>query len=245
MFGKNPIRSIINAPNLLAVEGHFYTIQGEGPYSGLPALFIRLSGCNLACHFCDTQFEEQAEKAQPVLDFIATLDKTYTAKQRAFVVITGGEPMRQNFVILADWLLSNGTELIQVETAGTLWQPDLEPAIKDGGIVLVCSPKTPKVHPLVAKHCHHWKYVVTAGEISLHDGLPNRGTQATTKDAEMTVARPPSRSALTTDSDTIYVSPCDAYDAEQNKRNLAAVVSSSLIFGHRVSLQIHKLLGVE
>jgi len=245
MFGKNPIRSINTDPKNLAVEGHFYTIQGEGPYSGLPALFIRLAGCNLACHFCDTQFEEQAEKPQSVKDLITDLGRMYPTAQRSFVVITGGEPLRQNFVTLVDWLLASGTSLIQIETAGTLWQPDLEPAIQAGEIVLVVSPKTPKIHPKIAQYCHHWKYIVTAGEISLEDGLPNRGTQVNTKDQEMILARPPQRSPLSQQTDTIYVSPCDSYDPVQNKHNLVAVKASALIYGHRVSLQIHKLLGVE
>ena len=58
MFGKNPIRKPENHDgNFLKIQEIFYTIQGEGIYSGYPAVFVRLGGCNLACKFCDTEFE--------------------------------------------------------------------------------------------------------------------------------------------------------------------------------------------
>ena len=57
MFGKNPIRKPENHDgNFLKIQEIFYTIQGEGIYSGYPAVFVRLGGCNLACKFCDTDF---------------------------------------------------------------------------------------------------------------------------------------------------------------------------------------------
>ena len=239
MFGKNPIRSITSDPDFLSVEDHFYTLQGEGPYSGKPALFIRLAGCNLACHFCDTQFETQADKLRPVHEIFAELKKEYSRKERAFVVITGGEPMRQDFSLLAELLYGAGTSLIQVETAGTLWQPRLRPLLEDGLVTLVCSPKTPKVHPEIALRCNHWKYVVTSGEISPVDGLPIRGTQVATKDKDVIIFR------ATAAKDEVWVSPCDAYDPEKNRRNVEAAKNSALIFGHRLSLQMHKIVGVE
>lgn len=57
MFGKNKILGIYNANNFGVVD-IFNTIQGEGPHAGLPAIFIRFGGCNLACSFCDTEFDE-------------------------------------------------------------------------------------------------------------------------------------------------------------------------------------------
>ena len=58
MFGKNPIRkAIFDNADFYEVQEIFLTIQGEGPYAGTPAIFIRLGGCNLACNFCDTEFE--------------------------------------------------------------------------------------------------------------------------------------------------------------------------------------------
>lgn len=241
MFGKNPLRSKTADPSRLEVESHFYTIQGEGPYSGLPCVFIRLSGCNLACHFCDTQFEENAEKFTPVGDLVKVLESRYTPEQRRLVVITGGEPMRQDFSLLAHWLIQNGTETIQVETAGTVWQPNLEPMIREADIVLVCSPKTPKVHPKIEATCFHWKYILTAHEISSFDGLPNRGTQVATKDVEQVIYRAPRARP----GNTIWVSPCDSYDDVKNKANTMVARDVAMIFGYRLSLQVHKIIGVE
>src|SRR6187402_812448 len=61
MFGTNKIvgqKFFKNAPpESLFITSMFFTLQGEGPYGGLPALFIRLTKCNLACSFCDTFFD--------------------------------------------------------------------------------------------------------------------------------------------------------------------------------------------
>jgi 7-carboxy-7-deazaguanine synthase len=100
MFGKNPIRPIVFNPKQLAVESIFYTIQGEGPFAGMPSLFIRLAGCNLACHFCDTQFETQADNPQD-WEIVANRILAFPIHQRRLVVVTGGEPMRQNWAPLA------------------------------------------------------------------------------------------------------------------------------------------------
>ncbi len=58
MLGKNPIlKPVFSSGETLDVTEIFSTIQGEGPLAGEPAVFIRLSGCKLACAFCDTNFE--------------------------------------------------------------------------------------------------------------------------------------------------------------------------------------------
>lgn len=244
MFGQNPIRSVTFDALFLAVETHFYTLQGEGPCGGMPALFIRLAGCNLACHFCDTQFETQAENLRFTDDILKEILAEYTETQRRFVVITGGEPLRQDFSRLAEGLYRTGTKLIQIETAGTLWQPAIAARVQIGDMMLVCSPKTPKVHEMVTSLCRHWKYVVTAGHLSLEDGLPNRGTQRTTMSKEQILYRPPVRDQFT-DPNVIWVSPCDDYDEKGNQMNRQAAVNSALVFGHRLSLQVHKIVGLD
>ncbi len=239
MFGKNPIRSITFNPGKIATESVFYTLQGEGPYGGMPCVFIRLAGCNLACHFCDTQFETQAEHDLPVELLIERLMK-FTPKQRKLIVLTGGEPLRQNPVRLLQALYDSGTEIVQVETAGTLWQPDLEPFLNDGRLVLVCSPKTPKIHPLIAAHCRHYKYIIRAGENSDVDGLPWRGTQVANKEKRSLLYR-----ARPEAGDIIWVSPCDEYDAQKNKDNQEVATLTALLHGYRLSLQVHKIVNVE
>lgn len=249
MFGKNPIRSPERDPYLLAVQEVFYTIQGEGPYSGMPALFIRLAGCNLACHFCDTEFESQAENLRPAGEVFAEIESKFSPKQREFIVLTGGEPMRQNFMGLLGLLFASGTSLVQIETAGTLWVPGLEKYLKGDdadapAVDIVCSPKTPRVDFNIVTFCRHWKYIIRAGELG-EDGLPRRGTQLATKDKLSHIFRPYQTRLNPSDTqDTVWVSPCDDYDAEKNKANMQAAVESAMTHGYRLSLQVHKIVGV-
>lgn len=249
MFGDNPIRSADPDPTSLKVQSAFYTIQGEGPQAGRPALFIRLAGCNLACTFCDTEFESGMANDYRIPTFVEELCQQFSREQRRFVVLTGGEPMRQaGATSLMAQLLASGTEFIQIETAGTLWLDGLQRYIEGGLVQLVCSPKTPRVHMNVALHCDHWKYVVKAGELDLNDGLPRRGTQLKTREQLQTLYRPiklrhPDSQAGAVE--TIWLSPMDEYDAQKNRANMEAARDACLRYGYRLSLQIHKLIEVE
>lgn len=242
MFGKNPIRSISRDAHSLRLTKTFYTIQGEGPEAGRPAVFIRLAGCNLACTFCDTEFEEgMSEAIGPAAIMARVLAVAPEEKQRRLVVMTGGEPMRQNWGLLGDLLVQNGTRQIQVETAGTLWQYDdaFLKLVEVGVVTFVCSPKTPKVHPEIIAHCRDWKYVIRQSD-HLVDGLPATGTQEATQTKFHPLYRPPEGR-----SDQIWLSPCDEYSEATNKLNRDRVRDLCLLHGFRVSLQTHKLLDVE
>ena len=242
MFGNNPSRSVVNTPLDLYIEEHFYTIQGEGPLSGSPCIFIRLAGCNLACWFCDTQFERNAERATGLVDLCDQLAKAYSYEQRRLVVITGGEPLRQNITALVEALLKTGTEQVQIETAGSMWVEELEWLLMSQKVILVCSPKTPSVKPGIITYCRHWKYVVQAEGVDPLDGLPNRGTQTVTKDLFQRIYRAKPRERG--NANTIWVSPCDEYDPAKNKANQDTARDVCLKFGYRLSLQIHKIVGV-
>ncbi len=128
MFGANiKLKPEITAGEFLKIHSIFHTIQGEGPFSGRASAFIRLSGCNLACKFCDTEFDYYE-----ILSIDEILDRISSMK--GMVVITGGEPFRQTLGPLCKKLLSHG-RMVQVETNGTLYNeiPD--------EILIVCSPK--------------------------------------------------------------------------------------------------------
>ncbi len=73
---------------MLKVVEIFYSIQGEGHFSGVPCVFIRLHGCNLACSFCDDSLHKGNYKSYSFEEIIDEIDK-YPSKQ---VIITGGEP---------------------------------------------------------------------------------------------------------------------------------------------------------
>lgn len=252
MFGQNPIRRPDADPNSLAVQADFLTIQGEGPQSGKRALFVRLAGCNLACYFCDTEFESGIANNWHPATYARSLEERYSPQARELVVLTGGEPLRQaGASLLIAHLLASGTKLVQIETAGTLWLQGLERYIEQGLVQLVCSPKTPRINLNIAVYCQHWKYIIRAGERDI-DGLPARGTSMTTRDKLQMLYRPASlrdpEAVLGTkhkQSDVIWVSPMDEQNAERNAANVQACVRAVLEHGYRLSLQTHKLVGVE
>ena len=72
----------------------FYSIQGEGKWSGLPNIFIRTTGCNLRCSFCDTKYAYNDGKEMKIDEIIKEISK-YPCK---YVCVTGGEPLFQNDV---------------------------------------------------------------------------------------------------------------------------------------------------
>ncbi len=90
----------------------FYSIQGEGHFSTFPAIFIRFSGCNLRCSFCDTKHDTGYEISE---DDIINQIKKYPCSH---VVLTGGEPTLQITDSLIERLNEN-KYFIQIETNGT------------------------------------------------------------------------------------------------------------------------------
>ena len=99
----------------------FYSIQGEGALVGMPSVFIRTSGCNLRCAWCDTPYTSwQPEGADLSLDQILDEVKAHPARH---VVVTGGEPMiAPDIIPLTERLRRLGLH-ITIETAGTVFQP--------------------------------------------------------------------------------------------------------------------------
>ena len=99
----------------------FYSIQGEGSLVGVPSVFIRTSGCNLRCAWCDTPYTSwQPEGTDLALDQI--LDEV-AAHPTRHVVVTGGEPMiAPDIIALSQRLRERGLH-ITVETAGTVFAP--------------------------------------------------------------------------------------------------------------------------
>src|SRR4051812_4694104 len=99
MRGNNPIRKPVQDEGReLGVKSIFPTLQGEGPYTGHPAVFVRLGGCNLACSFCDTDFEGFSTLGVTgIVEQVTKLAVNEAGERvRHLVVITGGEPLRQN-----------------------------------------------------------------------------------------------------------------------------------------------------
>jgi 7-carboxy-7-deazaguanine synthase len=99
----------------------FYSIQGEGKLSGVPSAFIRTSGCNLACRWCDTPYAREAGQGRQME--IGELVEGVAAWPARHVVITGGEPMIQPEVVELSVVLRDRRFHITIETAGTVFKP--------------------------------------------------------------------------------------------------------------------------
>lgn len=101
----------------MRVNDIFYSLQGEGFHTGIPAVFIRLSGCNLKCSFCDTEHDSYQDLSEEEI-----VDRV-VAFPAQLVIVTGGEPALQLTESLVDKLhLEN--RFIAVETNGTLPLPE-------------------------------------------------------------------------------------------------------------------------
>lgn len=98
----------------MKVNEIFYSLQGEGVFTGRPAVFVRFATCNLRCPFCDTHFSTYKEMSETeIVDSVCAL-----STKCHFVVLTGGEPTLQVNDKLIDLLQMNGF-FVAMETNGT------------------------------------------------------------------------------------------------------------------------------
>ena len=228
MNTQAPAKPYLSDSGLLQVHSMFLTIQGEGPLAGTPAIFIRLFGCNLQCLMCDTDYTSNCDTLtiDDVLDFV--LENGLSVP---LVVITGGEPFRQNITPLCVLLLHHGYA-VQVETNGTLPPSDNLP----DDVMIVCSPKTGSVNHLLQDRIFAYKYVLHADHTDAL-GLPASVLQ---HHAKPHVAKP--HVGFKGD---IFLTPLDSGDPEENKRHLENTIDSCLTFGYRLCIQLHKIIGLE
>lgn len=217
----------------LEVHSIFSTIQGEGPFCGRPAVFVRLAGCNLQCPGCDTEYTQNRER----LNYVSILQNIEerlmsTSSNANLIVISGGEPFRQNIAPFCDFLIENDFD-VQIETNGSMQIPmELSQLV-----TVVCSPKTAKLHPSALHRANAFKYVMKAGNVREEDGLP---LQALDHRATPYIARPHKSFR-----GKIYLQPMDEKNVFQNFKNTQAVLASAMKHNYTVQLQIHKLLNVE
>ena len=225
--------------NKLEVHSVFNTIQGEGPFTGRQAVFVRLAGCNLQCPACDTDYTSDRWNSTPfaILQFVQEMKQA-----PALVVITGGEPFRQNIHPLVELLLAEGYT-VQIETNGTLPPPTIGfPELcsldtqEQNRCFVVCSPKAGKVNPVTAAVTCAYKYVMAHDSVA-DDGLP---LLALDHSASPRVARPHKGF-----NGVIYLQPCDDKDDVTNSANLRACMSSVMLHPYALQLQVHKIIGAE
>lgn len=188
----------------------FYSLQGEGYHTGTPAVFVRFSGCNLHCAFCDTDHRESKPMtSSEIIDNIAQ----YPNAQ--LIVLTGGEPS-----LFADdefvRALKTGTDLpVAIETNGTR-------VLSEGIDWVTLSPKEAfeggGVVPCVLTRCDELKVVYCGQALQIYD---------------------------TVETTHRFLQPCYSDDPERRKANLDACVEAVMKNpGWRLSLQIHRVLGI-
>jgi len=103
----------------------FYSLQGESSFVGMPCVFIRLSGCNLRCSYCDTTNSYQPGSRMSIEAIVAEIQQ-YPAQ---VLELTGGEPLEQgNSIVLLEELVKLGYTVL-LETNGSLYLGDVPPAV--------------------------------------------------------------------------------------------------------------------
>jgi 7-carboxy-7-deazaguanine synthase len=140
MFGNNSVvgkKFFENAEDKLFITSVFFTLQGEGPYRGMPALFVRFAKCNLQCNFCDTFFddgewlslEEIDNKIEKCISDYFNGDVPLWAEclninypREIILVITGGEPMLQKNIVPFIKYFENKFRKVQIESNGLINQ---------------------------------------------------------------------------------------------------------------------------
>ena len=139
----------------------FYSLQGEGYFVGTPAVFVRFSGCNLRCPFCDTQHAKHTEMT--ISEIVAEIDR-YPAET---VILTGGEP---SLVVDKEMVeaIKAGHRFVAIETNGTHQLPDNIDWITLSPKFDVEGQEDAKV---VISLCDELKVVYRGQDLSQYDGI--------------------------------------------------------------------------
>lgn len=234
-----PERAVSGDGSVLDLHSMFFTIQGEGPFTGHRSVFVRLAGCNLQCPGCDTEYTEGRREISMfdlVTEVMGEALANRVSRERLLVVITGGEPLRQPIGNFVAELLENGFK-VQIESNG-MFAPD--PILQRYLLstfrpTLVVSPKTAKINRTTADLASCFKYVMRAGAVDPEDGLPTHALE------HVRGGRPYRHSKRT----PIYLNPYDEKDTVKNANNLAACARSAMRHGYILGVQLHKLAGLE
>ncbi|HEV2171640.1 MAG TPA: radical SAM protein [Candidatus Binatus sp.] len=109
----------------LHINEIFYSIQGESTHAGRPCVFVRLTGCNLRCKWCDTEYAFYEGRQMPIAE-VAEVIRGYRCD---LVEVTGGEPLLQEGVYsLIEAMLESG-HTVMIETSGAVDVGRLDPRV--------------------------------------------------------------------------------------------------------------------
>lgn len=202
----------------MKVNEIFYSLQGEGCRTGYASVFVRLSGCNLRCPFCDTAHERFSEITEN--DIITEVCRFPTE----YVVITGGEPTLTLTKSLLEKLRAAGKN-IQIETNGTIDLPDDMLDLIDH---ITCSPKDA---PIKLRRIDELKLLYHSSTYPPSSDEEKRIRFYATLGAE--------------NGATLALQPCDTGDGNRNRAITASAIAYVLDHPEwRLSLQTHKILNV-
>jgi 7-carboxy-7-deazaguanine synthase len=119
---------------MLKINEIFYSIQGESSYAGQPTVFVRTTGCNLRCTYCDTTYAYYEGENYNLDKIVEKVDSF----QSRYVCVTGGEPLLQKNTFSLMHQLCEKNYLVSLETSGSKSCKDVDPRVK-----IVIDVKTP------------------------------------------------------------------------------------------------------
>ena len=134
----------------------FYSLQGESSRVGLPTIFIRLSGCPMRCHYCDTAYAFQGGSMMGMDDIMSSIKKYDTR----YVTVTGGEPLAQKEVLNLLKMLADNDYEVSLETGGGLSIKEVDPRIK-----IILDIKTPESGEEKKNHWENLEVINSKDEI--------------------------------------------------------------------------------
>ena len=134
----------------------FYSLQGESSRVGLPTIFIRLSGCPMRCHYCDTAYAFQGGSMMGMDDIMSSIKKFDTR----YVTVTGGEPLAQKEVLNLLKTLADSDYEVSLETGGGLSIKEVDPRVK-----IILDIKTPESGEEKKNHWENLEVINSKDEI--------------------------------------------------------------------------------
>ena len=194
----------------------FYSLQGEGHHEGYPSVFIRFSGCNLSCPFCDTKHDKGIFMDD---DAIIHAVKLYKAD---WIVLTGGEPCRHDLTELTSRLVAEGFR-VQIETSGTM------PIRCHADVWVTLSPKLDMPGGLAVRQ-DAWE---RAGEIKFP---VDTAADLARFEQALAAAR---KAAVRPLTELVWLQP-----VSQGKEATRLCVEAAFAHQWRVSVQVHKYLDL-
>jgi 7-carboxy-7-deazaguanine synthase len=109
----------------LHINEIFYSIQGESTHAGRPCVFVRLTGCNLRCKWCDTEYAFYEGRRMPIAE-VAEIIRGYRCD---LVEVTGGEPLLQEGVYPLTAAMIESGATVMIETSGSIDVSKLDPRV--------------------------------------------------------------------------------------------------------------------